>query len=49
MQPITIDYSSKKGYQIVHQCKKCGHLSRNKVAIDCIQEDQLILFMQSIE
>ncbi|HAU33969.1 MAG TPA: RNHCP domain-containing protein [Lysinibacillus sp.] len=48
MKPITIDYSSKKGYQLVHQCTKCGHQSRNKVAVDCTQEDQLILFMQSI-
>ncbi|MGE6909792.1 RNHCP domain-containing protein [Lysinibacillus fusiformis] len=39
MKPITIVYSSKKGYPLVHQCTKCGHLSRNKVAMDCTQED----------
>ena len=46
MKPINLDYSSKKGYQLIHECTKCGHISRNKAAIDCNQEDTLIQFMQ---
>ncbi|SDX27036.1 RNHCP domain-containing protein [Marininema mesophilum] len=34
MQPIGIEYKSKKGYQIIFRCKKCGHMSRNKVATE---------------
>jgi DNA-directed RNA polymerase subunit RPC12/RpoP len=34
MRPISIEYKSKKGYQIVFQCTKCGQKSRNKVATD---------------
>ncbi|WP_347791495.1 RNHCP domain-containing protein [Solibacillus sp. CAU 1738] len=45
MKPIGLDYSGKKGYQIVHQCTKCQKLGRNKVALDTIQEDNLIQFM----
>lgn len=48
MIPVGIDYSSKKGYQIIHHCKKCGKINRNKVAVDTVQEDNIIIFMQSI-
>ncbi|MCJ7841455.1 RNHCP domain-containing protein [Lederbergia sp. NSJ-179] len=48
MKPIGIDYSGKKGYQIIQRCKKCGKISRNKMAVDTVQEDCLIEFMQSL-
>ncbi len=46
MKPIGVDYSSKKGYQLIHQCTKCRYTVRNKVAINCKQEDRLVQFMQ---
>ena len=48
MKPIGLDYSGKKGYQIVHQCTKCQKTSRNKVALNTIQEDHLIQFMNAM-
>lgn len=34
MIPKFIDLNRKKGYIIIHKCKKCGKISRNKVADD---------------
>lgn len=48
MRPIAVDYTGKKGFQLIHQCTKCQKKSRNKVAVDSIQEDQIIQFMESI-
>ncbi|MFS1515842.1 RNHCP domain-containing protein [Bacillus sp. SCS-151] len=48
MVPIGLDYSNKKGYQIVHECTKCGKVGKNKVATDTLQEDQIINYMKSI-
>lgn len=45
MRPIGWDYSSKKGYQIIHQCNRCGKVQKNKVAIDTRQEDEFLSFM----
>lgn len=39
MKPVSIEYNSKKGFQIVHKCTKCGTLQKNKVAENTIQED----------
>jgi hypothetical protein len=47
MKPVAIDYSSKKGYQLVHECTVCHQISRNKAAVDCMQEDRLIEFLQT--
>ncbi|MFC9542127.1 RNHCP domain-containing protein [Lysinibacillus sp. NPDC056959] len=48
MRPIAVDYTGKKGFQLIHQCTKCQKKGRNKVAVDSIQEDQIIQFMESI-
>lgn len=32
MEPITAEVDSKKGYVIIHKCKKCGAISRNRSA-----------------
>lgn len=45
MRPTSIEYSGKKGYQIVHECRKCGKLQRNKVAENTIQADQYLSLM----
>ncbi len=40
MEPIGIDQESKKGFVLIHQCKKCKKVSRNRAAVD----DDLIGF-----
>ena len=32
--PTAIEYNSKKGYIIVHKCKICGEIKKNKSAED---------------
>ena len=44
MQPIRLDYSSKKGYQVV-ECTVCRKIQRNKVAVNTKQEDDILRFM----
>ncbi|WAH39054.1 RNHCP domain-containing protein [Alicyclobacillus dauci] len=34
MVPIRVEYHTKKGYQLVHRCQSCGHISRNVVQTD---------------
>lgn len=46
MKPIEIDYSSKKGYQLIHQCETCNKTQRNKIAINTVQEDKIINYFQ---
>ncbi|TDI60822.1 MAG: RNHCP domain-containing protein [Alphaproteobacteria bacterium] len=39
MVPVGLDYKRKKGWMVVHQCMGCGHVSRNKVAVNTDQSD----------
>jgi DNA-directed RNA polymerase subunit RPC12/RpoP len=39
MEPIGLTYKSKKGWQLVHRCLKCGFRGLNKVAINTMQPD----------
>lgn len=48
MRPIRLDYSGKKGYQIVHECQTCGKLQRNKIAVNTIQEDDILSLMTTL-
>lgn len=34
LEPIGVEISSKKGYVIIHKCKKCGAIRKNKAAED---------------
>jgi len=34
MEPVGIEYNSKKGQQIIHECQKCHTKSVNKTASD---------------
>ncbi|MDP9728695.1 RNHCP domain-containing protein [Alicyclobacillus tolerans] len=34
MEPIEIIQHSKKGWQVVHRCQRCGHESRNTLHFD---------------
>lgn len=41
MQPIAIRFHSKKGYQVVHKCTRCGEIKVNKAAQDTVQPDDI--------
>ena len=34
LEPIGVEISHKKGYVIIHKCKKCGAIRKNKAAED---------------
>lgn len=34
MEPVAIESHSKKGWQILHQCKRCGFTRKNILAVD---------------
>ncbi|GAA5513037.1 hypothetical protein Dcar01_01763 [Deinococcus carri] len=34
MVPVGVEQSSKKGWIILHRCRKCGFTGRNKAALD---------------
>lgn len=46
MKPVRLDYSGKKGYQLVHECLKCTKIQRNKVAVNSEQEDDILSFIE---
>lgn len=41
MRPVAVEYHSAKRYMIVHQCTGCGTRSRNRMADDPHQSDDL--------
>lgn len=41
MKPIAVNYHSKKGFQIIHKCLKCGIQKMNIIAQDTEQPDNL--------
>ena len=41
MRPVGMRYHSKKGYQILHRCERCGAERWNKAAGDTVQPDSL--------
>lgn len=47
MAPTTYRYHSKKGYQILHVCKKCGKKQWNKIAENTEQPDHFIDWIKS--
>lgn len=34
MLPVSVEFNTHKGYQIVHRCISCGHVTRNITALD---------------
>lgn len=34
LEPVGIEISNRKGYVIIHKCKKCGQIRKNKAAKD---------------
>lgn len=50
LEPIRIEIHSKKGYMVVHRCQTCGHLTRNKLALeDPVQPDSLERMLQLMQ
>ena len=45
LEPIDIEINSKKGYMIIFKCKKCGKITKNKVA----EDDNMDLIYKIIE
>ena len=42
MDPIKVEISPKKGYVILHRCRKCGEIKRNRAANDAaVQPDDM--------
>lgn len=47
MDPIFVEVSAKKGYVILHRCRKCGGVKRNRAANDAkVQPDDLDLLIR---
>lgn len=34
LEPIAVKADARKGYVIVHRCRSCGELRRNRAAVD---------------
>lgn len=49
MKPVDLVHRSGKGYQLVHQCLTCGERKANKVAVDTVQPDDLIGWLQLVQ
>lgn len=50
MKPVGLEFKPKKGFQIVHECIKCGVRKVNKVAESTAEQDDtnlLIKFLRS--
>ncbi|MDI3257306.1 MAG: RNHCP domain-containing protein [Kyrpidia sp.] len=42
MEPVAVEYDGKKGYMVVHRCRRCGKETRNKLFFEArIQPDSL--------
>lgn len=47
MDPISVETDAKKGYVIIHKCRKCGAVRRNKAAHEAkIQPDNISLLIK---
>lgn len=43
MDAVGVLYNPAKGWQLIHQCRKCGARAKNKIAESTIQEDDQAL------
>lgn len=39
MEPAGLVYNSRKGWQLVHRCLKCGAVARNRIAENTVMPD----------
>ncbi|WP_200759901.1 RNHCP domain-containing protein [Effusibacillus dendaii] len=50
LEPITVESHSKKGYMIVHRCKRCGLQTKNKMALeDPVQPDNFAHLLELMQ
>ena len=42
MRPVGLVYKRRKGFQIVHECLRCGEKRPNRVATNTVQPDDLV-------
>jgi hypothetical protein len=50
MEPFGIDYKRSKGYIVIHSCKSCGTVKRNKLALsDPEQPDDFNLVLELMQ
>jgi hypothetical protein len=41
MEPVALEHSSRKGMIVVHRCRLCGIIRRNRLANDPVQPDAI--------
>ena len=47
MVPMEVIYHTKKGYQVIHRCQKCGVETKNILSLDDpVQPDSLEAVME---
>ncbi len=47
MDAIKVELSAKKGYVILHRCRKCGEIKKNRAATDApVQPDNMELIIK---
>ncbi len=34
LEPVAVEHSGKKGWVVVHRCRRCGEVRRNRAALD---------------
>ncbi len=39
MEPVNVEYASKKGWMVMHRCMACGFARPNKAALRDVQPD----------
>ena len=49
MEPVKIVYNSKKGYQIVHICQKCGVKRVNRIAENTDMPDNFDMILKLLK
>ena len=47
MDPISVETDAKKGFIIIHKCRKCGAIRRNRAANEAkVQPDNITLLIR---
>jgi len=49
MKPVGVEYHTKKGYQIIHECMICGSTMKNKIAENTVCPDDFKLIMKLVK
>lgn len=49
MRPMAVLQHSKKGYQLVHRCQRCGIEKVNRIAVDTDMPDDFGLILRLVK